>query len=421
MADVMTTIGLSDQSVTAGLTRLESWVEAWKKRVSANPAVIGKTAIGGGGAGGGFDPAKFLSGQQTVRQPSAFETGLANAGSQVSKFASAASSMSSVATATFQVGMEMVRILANVERTSNAQKLWTSSINETVMGYQRAKSEIDKLADPLQRATRQEQRRMEGAQGDVMRSAQEEIKRLSDPDTIANVAGGALLSRVPFLNRFFDFDKRLAQTQIDDTVNTAQNAANRIAQISAQNQKDIRADAAKEATLKRQRELLEGLVRQYEQQRAVEELAAQSRAQNAELERQRQEDKVRKAQMLAEFENSGQFIEAQRLRLTGHEKEARLLEIKAEHQRRINELYQTQGLTQQQIWQREEQLQKLRDAEIAGLEKKPSLRRSGIDLSVGGPEAWAMQRNESTQVQELKKQTKTLEKIEKKIGNGDRW
>lgn len=389
MADVVTTIGLKDTEFTGGLSRLESFVEAFKRRVAESPATV-RFVPQGPQSMGGFQNYWNNSAQKSLPPTSLQQIGagfgqaFGGMGSQVSGWYGGASA------ATMMVS-ETARYLDLLEHTSKQHLRWKKEIDGIADSYFRMIQQGKLAADPMRERS---------------------MRLVTSGFEASNAIGEVALRQMNELGTF---------SSLWNTPRNVWNKSYEIALNANQEQNRIAATAAREGLKQRGEDKQEAELKAAQDQwdamnKRLKEGGAETDATFKQMEDSRKEKKDKEsAERTLRFENL--VNEAQIRRLQGREKEARLLEARVQYEERLAELAGNDKVSESDKQRNRTTLDRLygltRDTIIAA--REPMLVR-GFDPTAGGGPGTMMAALANTTT----KQQKALDDIEKNTREANR-
>lgn len=415
----MTLFGASDREFTSVVTQMVGTARRLKSAIESSPIRVPIEAAAPGTVTRSFGQGIRVfgngvrGGSEGPGMGSSLMGGLGAMGTMAGGLAGAAGGA-----AMLVVGVN--RVLSKVSEAGREQEKWTAEVMKTSGAYVQlataalkpmdaiAKAKADALADAQKAATEIGAKTNEG-----MGDGKNAFSRGFDV-TMTNAA--AMLSYVPGLNKAYDFgDGRSYGTKQDEKARIGEEQMNRVAiagnAAAKRAQEEARAKQLKDA-----------------QDKAVAEgkaLSASAEALQREQEARAKEIAAReKAKQLAteDLRVSSLGSEAIVKRLTGHEKEAQLLEAKAAYLQKHLELERESALTNEQKSAAMMENWKIFQLQEAQIEKsfRGGGRSVGVDMSVVGGAAAAMSGDSvsSEILKEAREQKELLKKIAQNTESG---
>lgn len=383
MADVMTTIGLKDNDFTATLSRLENFAKSFKQRMEASPIEL---RTGGGKGASALNIAdnplfkSVMAQKDQVEKLQQMAADQGSGGGMGKNIAGQIGAMYNLGSATAKVGVEAMRYLEQMAKISTAHTRWQADVSAIVSDYGRVASQVGIVKDSVQAARDAQIEMSQAVQKNVGRMAAQEIERVGSVDNIASTTTARVLSKIPGIGRFFDYGDKSVSEQIADTQRTAEVQANRAAALG-----NRAADRAAEQARQAQQ-------RQNEQD-FIDKGRSMSAAQASQIEEQRRKDE-QAARAGKDRQDATQQLklddlasQAQLKRLAGEEKEARLLETKAELLRKVYEIENNANLSNAQKHTATLKAYDVAEAQTRGIENDARISgriQRSFDYSAGG-------------------------------------
>ncbi len=305
MADVVTTIGLKDGEFTGGLSRLEAFVNNFKRRMESSPVNVPV-----GASGRPQDNALFWSDAQlraNARQINWSRRGDAAGaiGSELSGLYSAGSSMAMMVS-------EGARYIDQLEFMSKQHTRWKKELDSIATSYTNVINQQRAAADPIR-----------GKSSQIAFGGFSAANSASDWGIAKMEELGTLSAR---LNTPVNEWWRSYEIAMD-----SQRVANRIASVTSRQALEQRFKDQLEARQAEESDAMQALRDRIEAGAAVND-AVFKRFDETHRETQAKDD----AEQRLNFENM--INEAQIKRLNGNEKEARLLEARVQYESKLAEL-----------------------------------------------------------------------------------
>ncbi|MBS0187123.1 MAG: hypothetical protein JSS51_03580 [Planctomycetes bacterium] len=385
MADVMTTIGMRDTDVVSTLTRLETFVKNFKEKMEAKPIALRMQPVA-------------LAGQDSAIYQSVFNKPDAVAALQA-KFGGQAAGMSGVAglasklggyyqaiSAAIKVGSEIDRAIERIAAAGRAQREWRDAAIETANAYIRVANSSGMDIPEAKRRQNDATAEAFEASSKIGKDVNAKLKAATTGSWTAQFGNwgarntAAFASRVPILNKMYDFgDGMWAHEQDAKLAATVEEQSNRIAERNARNIRAMRArEAESELEAARKKFIEDGMALNSQAEAAQREAVA--RVKTAEAMKKSREEATKS------FEIEQMSGLAVIRRLSGREKEARLIESRADYLRRNAALDQNENLTTAQKSQGQWQSWGIYEAMVKAIndgEEKARIIR-GFDYSAGG-------------------------------------
>lgn len=379
MADVLTTIGLKDDEFTGGLSRLEAFVNNFRRRMESSPIKMGVEPSGNWKA----DNPLYWS--QSERQQYIRQAKWSRRGQDFGAIAGEVSNLYSAASSVSMMVSEVARYVDQLEYMGKQHERWKKEIDAIGDAYLQMIDRARAAADPIRGRSMGTFTAGSDAANETLKVGQQKMEELSTYSALYNTG-------IPTWWKSY-------RVALD-----SQNQANKISQIASREALRIRKADAAEAEDRAKADLKASLEDRLKS-------GQESTSQTFETFNRRftmQEAIDRRSEMLS-FENS--MNRAQVLRLSGREKEGNLLEARVQYESKLSELMHDQNASEEDKIRNAAtlaELYRLQTGTIAAAQRPQMLVRAFSMSDAGGSATLAAALATGTQTQQ-----KSLESIEK--------